>query len=163
MNREETIKHDLCPQWLNDAQWEGDVELSKSWPFVTWRDGTWRDGTWRNGTWEGGTWKGGIWKGGIWKFGTWRNGTWEGGTWEGGIWKGGIWKGGFKSIGQCYWCVYYSKTHIKIGCKTKTVEDWKDWFNGDEEYEHKRDSEQFKKIKQAYLMAVAAIEIEKGE
>ena len=131
MNREEAIKHELCPQWLKDADWWGEVELSDSWLYVTWEDGTW---------------EGGIWKDGTWKYG---------------IWKDGIWEGGFKSIGHCCWRVLYSDTHIKIGCKTKTVDEWGDWFASDEIYGHKRDSEQFKKIKQAYLMAVAAIEIEK--
>jgi len=150
--REEAIKHKLCPQWLKDAKWEGRVELSEDRPYVTWKYGTWKNGIWKYGTW----------KNGIWKDGFWERGIWEDGIWERGIWEAGIWKGGYKSIGQCSWGVYYSNAHIRIGCKTKTVEEWKEWFAGDEVYNHKRDSEQFKKIKQAYLMALACIEIEKG-
>jgi len=41
---------------------------------------------------------------------------------------------------------------LKIGCKDKSFEEWKDWFsNSKEKFETERDSEDFKRIKAMFL------------
>jgi len=96
VNREEAIKNYLCPNWLKEAEWEGDVDIVKngSAPLssgcVTWNCGIWHDGTWYDGLWKNGRWKNGLWLKGIWENGTWHDGTWLNGEWKTGIWKGGV-------------------------------------------------------------------------
>ena len=38
MNRNEAISHPNCPQWLKDADWEGDVSIEPN-GFVTFHKG----------------------------------------------------------------------------------------------------------------------------
>ena len=95
MNRVQTLKHPKCPQWLKDADWEGNVSICEENFYITWKGGIWEGGTWKGGVWEDGTWKGGTWEGGFWKFGIWKGGVWKDGLWKGGVWKGGIWERGF--------------------------------------------------------------------
>ena len=181
MNKQEIIKLPECPQWLKNADWEGDVEIVNGcviwkngvwkngvwkggiWEYGTWENGTWEDGIWEYGIWEYGTWENGTWEDGIWEYGTWENGTWEDGiweygTWENGIWergcwKDGIWKGGYREIGFCKWRVLVSKIKIRIGCEEKTTEGWINFFESDKEYETSRGSEQFKDIYKSFLLA----------
>jgi len=40
--------------------------------------------------------------------------------------------------------------NIIIGCKRKTVEEWELWFESNEEFDTKRDTEEFKKIQACF-------------
>ncbi len=40
--------------------------------------------------------------------------------------------------------------YLKIGCKKKTFEEWDNWFTGEEEFETKRDTDDFKRIEAMY-------------
>ena len=93
----------------------------------------------------------------IWKGGIWEDGIWKGGTWKGGIWEGSIWEGG-----RCKWSVYINKNQntIHIGCKENSIEGWDLWFASNEEYETMRNTEQFKRIYNAYLVAKFRLELE---
>ena len=53
-------------------------------------------------------------------------------------------------LGQ--WSMRYSSETglFHIGCKDKTIKEWDEWFAGDEEYETKRGTDEFKKIEWAY-------------
>ena len=42
--------------------------------------------------------------------------------------------------------------YIQVGCKRKTIDEWIDWLNSDEEYETKRNTEEFKRI-EAHISA----------
>ena len=143
-----------APEWLREAKVRNeDVEIIDD--VVIWKDGIWEDGIWKDGIWERGIWERGTWRRGIWE-----RGTWEDGIWRCGIWERGTWRGGFKSIGHCRWAVYYSTEGIiKIGCETKTLEDWDKWFAGDEEFETKRNTPEFLKIKNSYELAKMAIKL----
>ena len=145
-------KLENCPDWLLEAKvGNEDVEINEC-GIVIWKGGIWEDGIWK-----GGIWKGGIWEGGIWKDGIWEDGIWEGGRWEGGRWEDGIWKGG-----RCKWNVFINSNRqtIHIGCKEKSVEDWDEWFKSNDTYETNRDTEQFKRIYNAYLVARFRLELE---
>ena len=37
--------------------------------------------------------------------------------------------------------------HVKIGCKEKTIENWVEWFEGNEVFETQRDTLEFNRIK----------------
>lgn len=56
-------------------------------------------------------------------------------------------------------CKYYVSqidfTNIKIGCKTKTIAEWDEWFAGDEIYDTPRGTEAFKLIQANYEAAKA--------
>ena len=160
-----------------DGIWEGGIWKGGVWEDGTWKRGIWRDGLWKRGTWRSGTWEDGIWEGGFWRDGIWGDGTWEGGTWERGIWEDGVWedgvwgdgiweeglwKGGFKYIGQGKWGCYYNSVsgYIRIGCEEKTIKDWDLFFESDEALNTLRDTYEFFKIYQAYLVAKAAMEVE---
>ena len=143
-----------APQWLKEAKVQNeDVEIINNivvWEYGIWEGGIWEYGIWEGGIWEGGiwergTWKDGIWKRGIWKDGIWKRGIWEGGIWEGGIWEEGIWKGGRHSQMSKYYPLIEGDKII-IGCKTKTIAEWDEWFNGDEEFETKRGTREFQMI-----------------
>ena len=50
------------------------------------------------------------------------------------------------------WSVGIKGELLKIGCKEKTFEEWKEWFeNSTEEFSTKRDSEAFKRIHATFL------------
>jgi hypothetical protein len=67
------------------------------------------------------------------------------------VWRGGTWWGGDQGI-RCKWCIYItSDGQLSIGCKTRTVQQWDSWFAGTEEYETKRDSDDFRRIRAAYM------------
>src|SRR5690606_27121006 len=91
-----------------------------------------------------------IWEGGTWRGGVWENGTWEDGTWEGGVWKGGSWKGGLQSARGPYGVYVSAGGAAVIGCKTKTIAEWDEWFAGSDEYETPRGTEKFALIQAQY-------------
>ncbi len=50
------------------------------------------------------------------------------------------------------WSVGIKGNLLKIGCKEKTFEEWKEWFeNSTEEFSTKRDSDSFKRIQATFL------------
>jgi hypothetical protein len=52
----------------------------------------------------------------------------------------------------CKWRVTYKLDgSISIGCKAKSIAQWDKWFAGTEEFETKRDSDEFKRIRANYL------------
>ena len=71
-------------------------------------------------------------------------------------------KGGKAILGHCKWGVYYTKKSIKIGCKTKLITEWEEWFKGDDVFETPRDSLAFNQIYKTFRMAVVAAELDKG-
>ena len=167
-----------APQWLKDAIVENeDVEIVNNyviwkngmwkcgvWKSGVWEGGTWKNGMWEGGVWEGGTWKNGVWEGGVWKCGAWEGGAWEDGTWEGGVWKCGVWEGGVWKCGaweggthsmMSKYIPLINGDNIEIGCKRKTIKEWKAWFDGSKEFETKRNSREFKMI-YAHFKACAA-------
>ena len=63
----------------------------------------------------------------------------------------------YKSISStCRHLIQYSKTTIKIGCKEKATQEWREWFAGTEEYQTPRTSPMFKQIYKVFLMAEVA-------
>jgi len=165
-----------APEWLLDAitrnadvdiiddnvVWHKGVWLDGIWQNGIWENGTWRNGIWQNGKWFNGTWKNGTWKNGIWYSGFWLDGVWLSGTWKNGVWKNGVWEDGKWDKGtwisgvkrywnNSKWPFYYSKKHIEIGCKTKTVIEWDEWFASSEEYLTPRNTPAFELIYQGYL------------
>jgi hypothetical protein len=50
----------------------------------------------------------------------------------------------------CKWSVCHINGKIKIGCKEKNIEEWDIFFNSNEEYETKRDTQEFKQIQAVY-------------
>jgi len=50
----------------------------------------------------------------------------------------------------CRWSVCHINGKIKIGCKEKNIEEWDIFFNSNEEYETKRDTQEFKQIQAVY-------------
>jgi len=131
-----------CPDWLLKADTlDEDVEMDYG-GIIIWKGGIWEDGTWEDGVWEDGVWEAGIWK----------DGTWE----------KGIWKAGYKRIGQCKWRCYYNAVsgYIWIGYMEKTIKDWDLFFESDEVLKTPRDTYEFFKIHQSYLVAKAAMEAE---
>jgi len=51
----------------------------------------------------------------------------------------------------CRWSFSILGNKIKIGCKTKNIEEWDLFFESEEIYETKRDTEDFKQIQAVYL------------
>lgn len=45
----------------------------------------------------------------------------------------------------------FHEGRIKIGCTTKTIEEWDDFFKSTEEYETKRGTKEFERIQAHYL------------
>lgn len=43
-------------------------------------------------------------------------------------------------VGHCKWTVYYTKTNIKIGCKSATSEEWTEFFKEKKTFETDIDS-----------------------
>jgi hypothetical protein len=50
----------------------------------------------------------------------------------------------------CKWSHSIIGDKIKIGCKTKSIEEWEKFFNSDAEFETKRDTQEFKQIQAVY-------------
>ena len=50
----------------------------------------------------------------------------------------------------CRWSHSIRGDKIKIGCKEKTIEEWEMFFNSNEEWETKRNTEEFKQIQATY-------------
>ena len=50
----------------------------------------------------------------------------------------------------CKWSYGIKGDLIKIGCKEKTIEQWDLWFDSEEEYSTRRDTEYFKQIQAVY-------------
>jgi hypothetical protein len=143
----------LAGEWL-DGYW-----YSGYWNSGTWCDGTWYNGDWIDGTWYKGTWKDGTWYNGLWNSGTWKHGTWKHGTWISGNWEGGIWK----EAGNQHQRIKYSPSlredkTISIGCKTKTRDEWDEWFAGKETFETPRGTDTFDLIEANYRAFIAYAE-----
>ena len=51
----------------------------------------------------------------------------------------------------CKWSVCVIGDKIKIGCKENTIEDWDLFFESSEEFDTKRNTEDFKQIQAMYL------------
>ena len=85
---------------------------------------------------------------------TWKRGTWEDGTWEDGTWEYGTWRHGWKvfSGAMCKYVIKYNEEslEVRIGCKTKTVDEWDKFFRSHREYDTPRDTEEFKAIERGY-------------
>lgn len=106
------------------------------------------------------TWHDGAWKGGTWVDGDWLRGTWYDGAWHGGAWHRGAWHGGTSCIARNRWKIQRNNEHVTIGCNTKTISEWDEWFAGDEEYETPRNTPEFKQIHNAFLLAKYEYELE---
>lgn len=125
-----------APQWLRDADIKyPKVEIING--LVIWHNGLWHNGLWHNGVWYGGEWRGG--------------------KWCGGKWCGGIWCGGEELAPRAHWSFMQINGNLKIGCKEKTIPDWKEWFkNSNERFAHSRNSEEFDLIKTAFYKFYAS-------
>jgi hypothetical protein len=79
-----------------------------------------------------------------------------------GFGKRGIWEEGYKTVGQGKWQCYYNTVlgYIRIGCMDKTIKDWDLFFESDKVIDTPRDTYEFFKIYQSYLVAKAAMEAE---
>jgi hypothetical protein len=51
---------------------------------------------------------------------------------------------------HCKWSLGFNGDKISIGCKTKTIKEWDDFFSSDEVYETPRDSKEFAQIQACY-------------
>ena len=51
----------------------------------------------------------------------------------------------------CKWSHSIKGDNIQIGCKVKSIEEWDSFFNSDETYSTKRNTEDFKQIQAVYL------------
>ena len=71
-------------------------------------------------------------------------------------------KGGKALVGQCKWALFYAKETLKIGCETKSYDEWEAWFSGSETFETPRDSLAFNQIYKAFLIAKAAASVDQG-
>ena len=62
----------------------------------------------------------------------------------------------------CKWAVSYKLANgaisVSIGCKTKTVAEWDNWFAGTEEFDTPRGTEEFRRIRANYLAVRAYVE-----
>ena len=83
--------------------------------------------------------------------------------WEGGLWKRGIWIDGISSANRCKWKVLRRNNYIKIGCNEKSIDEWEEWFSGNEEFETPRNTEAFQRIHNAFLLMKYEYELEKDE
>ena len=78
--------------------------------------------------------------------------------WYGGEWYGGEWYGGEELAARACWQFVEINNLLKIGCKQKTIQEWKEWFeNSNETFQHYRSSEQFQLIKEAFYKFYAKI------
>ena len=140
------------PEWFQNESTEN-AKISYENGLLTWHVGTWHDGTWHDGIRHDGFWHDGVWHDGFWHVGFWHDGVWHDG-----VWHDGVWYSGYKNVGFCKWKVFYCKDSIKIGCYEKTIQEWDLWFAGSEVYKTPRDTDEFKRIYESYLLAKFAIE-----
>jgi len=129
------------------------------------RGGEFLGGYFLGGEFLGGEFLGGYFLGGYFRGGYFRGGEFLGGEFLGGEFLGGYFRGGYFLGGimmpLCKWVYGFdNEGKIKIGCKSKSLEEWQKWFDSDEEYSTKRGTEDFKKIRacfeaaKAYLIAM---------
>lgn len=52
------------------------------------------------------------------------------------------------------WQLTLTDNHIKYGCIQKTIQEWVDWLQSDEEFETKRSSKKFKIIEMSLNLAI---------
>ena len=52
------------------------------------------------------------------------------------------------------WQLTLTDYHIKYGCIQKTIQEWVDWLQSDEEFETKRSSKKFKIIEMSLNLAI---------
>ncbi|CAK0776728.1 Type III effector pipB2 [Gammaproteobacteria bacterium] len=50
----------------------------------------------------------------------------------------------------CKWSHSIQDGNIRIGCKIKSIEEWESFFDSDEEFETKRDTQDFKQIRAVF-------------
>ena len=50
----------------------------------------------------------------------------------------------------CRWTISIKDDKITIGCKSKTIKEWDDFFNSEEVYSTRRGSNEFKQIQACY-------------
>ena len=61
-------------------------------------------------------------------------------------------------IGLCKWDLLFSCNNlVKIGCKIKSIEEWEKWFAGTEEFDTKRDTEDFRKIQLCFELGLKTL------
>jgi hypothetical protein len=59
----------------------------------------------------------------------------------------------------CKWGHSIIDGNIKIGCETKTPEQWEDWLSSDQEYETKRGTPDFKQIEAVIRAYIAYLKV----
>ena len=62
---------------------------------------------------------------------------------------------GFKQNGDlyiCKWVTIFENNKLSIGCKTKTLEEWRIFFENKESYETNSDSDEYKLIEKTFKM-----------
>jgi uncharacterized protein YjbI with pentapeptide repeats len=59
----------------------------------------------------------------------------------------------FPIVQNSKWAFTASREELIIGCKKKTWGEWRIWFEGNEEYETKRESADFRVIRESFLYA----------
>lgn len=64
---------------------------------------------------------------------------------------------------HCKW-VYGQDTdgNIIIGCERKTIEEWEEWFAGDEEFSTPRNTPEFRKIQACFEATKTFVNFMKG-
>jgi len=58
--------------------------------------------------------------------------------------------GRYRVFGLCRYNLTIDKNKLKIGCKTKTLLQWTRWFEGVEEFDTPRGTEEFEQIERAF-------------
>ena len=155
-----------APEWLVLANTtNADVEIHPDFGYVIWnggellggefRGGEFRGGEFRGGEFRGGKFLGGYFRGGEFLGGYFRDGYFLGGYFRGGYFLGGEFRGGeFRGglmMPNCKWI--YGQTHdgkIKIGCKLMSMQEWEEWFSGNEKFSTERGTKEFKKIQACF-------------
>ena len=82
----------------------------------------------------------------------WLGGEFLGGEFLGGSFLGGEFLGGSFGIINKWSFSFISNGKMKIGCKLESLEFWDKWFEGNEEFETKRGTAEFGKIKAQYIL-----------
>jgi len=59
----------------------------------------------------------------------------------------------------CKWSSAVCNGNIKIGCITKSPEEWEQWLESDEEYETKRGTDEFKQIEAVIRAHIAYLKV----
>jgi len=146
INGREFQSHPDCPRWFKEASISNCAEISFS-------DGElcWHAGHWRGRCWYGGNWYGGHWYGGHWHDGVWYGGHWHGGVFEKGI----IDEMDLRIHSLCKWPIFINrkKNTIEIGCEVRYQEEWDRFFESDEVIETPRNTEEFNRIQDGFLLA----------